>query len=276
MSSLIESIERATIAAVRPEALEELPGWLLPLDRGSVGRAHSAVPLAHEAPPLAALAQIEARYAAHGLPPVFRLPAAQPAWAGFGAALRERGYVSAHATVVKRGSARRMVEGGGASAAEGAADPDVDAGVDPGVRIDGQPQPDWARVYLGEGFDAAEGADRVRLLRRAQDALYLSLRVPEGESGAGSVAAVGCVCFAEGWAGVHGMRTRPMFRGRGYARRVLAAAGREALARGIERAFLQVEIENQRARGLYARTGFEPLWTYVYWRQPRGLAVDRP
>ncbi|RYZ01264.1 MAG: GNAT family N-acetyltransferase, partial [Comamonadaceae bacterium] len=70
MSSLIESIERATVAAVPPDTLAELPGWLLPLDGGTVGRAHSAVPLSHATPDLALLLQIEARYEAEGLSPV--------------------------------------------------------------------------------------------------------------------------------------------------------------------------------------------------------------
>lgn len=260
MSSLIESIERATIAAVPPDTLETLPGWLLPLDPGTVGRAHSAVPLGHEAPALALIAEIKARYVAHGLPPVFRLPVEVPAFEAFGEALRERGYRSTQATLVMQGHTQRMAEGGDSAA----------------VQVDVRPHADWARVYLGEGFDATDGAHRVRLLERATDAVYVSVRLPEGEPGAGTVAAVGCACFAEGWAGVHGMRTRPMYRGRGYGRRILAAMGQAALARGIERAFLQVEIENQLARGLYARTGFEPLWTYAYWRRPLGRAVDRP
>lgn len=263
MSSLIESIERATVAAVPPDTLDTLPGWLLPLDGGTVGRAHSAVPLTHEAPDLALLPRIEARYEAAGLPPVFRLPVEQPAFADFGAALRERGYTPTQATLVMQGRTQRMADSGHRE--DGAS-----------VQIDAVPQPDWARIYLGEGFDATDGAHRVRLLQRAQDAVYVSLRVPEGEPGAGTVAAVGCACFAEGWAGVHGMRTRPMYRSRGYARRIIVAMGQAALARGIERAFLQVEIENQLARALYARTGFEPLWTYAYWRRPLGRAVDRP
>jgi N-acetylglutamate synthase len=35
----VENIERATLAAVSPEAVHELPGWLLPFDMGTVGRA---------------------------------------------------------------------------------------------------------------------------------------------------------------------------------------------------------------------------------------------
>jgi predicted GNAT family acetyltransferase len=65
------------------------------------------------------------------------------------------------------------------------------------------------------------------------------------------------------------MRTRPAVRGRGLARRLLAAMGQAALARGIGTAFLQVEADNAAARALYARCGFVPAWRYGYWQQPR-------
>ena len=70
----IESIERATLAAVPPQRLEQWGGWLLAFDDGTVGRCHSAVPLRHEAPPPGVLAGIERRYAAAGLPAVLRGP----------------------------------------------------------------------------------------------------------------------------------------------------------------------------------------------------------
>lgn len=256
MSRTVESIERATLAAVPPEVVEELPGWLLPLDAGTVGRAHSAVPLAHDAPDAALLPEIEARYRARQLPPVFRLPVEVATFDAFNAALRERDYVPSRPTMVMTGTAQSMVEGGRGDA----------------VQLDAQPGEDWARVYLGEGFDPVDGGHRVRLLRRAQDAVYASVRLPDPDrpGEAGDVAAVGCACFSQGLVGVHGMRTRPRFRGRGLARQLMAAMGAEALRRGIGDAFLQVEVENYLARSLYARVGFAPAWTYVYWQQPQG------
>lgn len=70
----IEAIERATVAAVAPDAMEEIVGWLLPFDAGLVRRARSAAPTGHGAPDPAAIALIEGRYGAHGLAPMFRLP----------------------------------------------------------------------------------------------------------------------------------------------------------------------------------------------------------
>ena len=40
MQDDIESIERATLAAVPPEAADQIGDWLLALDPGTGGRAH--------------------------------------------------------------------------------------------------------------------------------------------------------------------------------------------------------------------------------------------
>src|SRR5687768_2300713 len=69
----IEAIERATLAAVPPQRLEEWGGWLLALDDGTVGRAHSAVPLRHGAPPEDVLGTLEARYREAGRRLVLRV-----------------------------------------------------------------------------------------------------------------------------------------------------------------------------------------------------------
>ncbi len=72
----IANIERATITAVSPQAVEELSGWLLPFNTGTVGRAISAVPLTHklEGDVETLVAQIESRYMTHGFKAAFRLP----------------------------------------------------------------------------------------------------------------------------------------------------------------------------------------------------------
>lgn len=57
-ASDIEALERATVQAVAPQQLWELPGWLVPVDPGTVGRARSAVPLHHAAPDLAPAASL--------------------------------------------------------------------------------------------------------------------------------------------------------------------------------------------------------------------------
>lgn len=69
----IARLERATVAGVAPRRCVELDGWVLGLDDGPMGRAHSAAPLSHDPPPPLTPALAEA-YAADGLPAAFRVP----------------------------------------------------------------------------------------------------------------------------------------------------------------------------------------------------------
>lgn len=241
----IESLERATVAAVSPQAQEEIAGWLLPFDTGTVGRAKSAVPLAHVTPDAAVLQAVEARYAERGLPVMWRLPDIA-AFDSFGDLLRARGYAAGKPTHVQTAAAARVMQ------------------VSPGPFADALPRPDaaWAAVFTGEGFDPVDGASRVATLSRAPGALFA--RVREGEA----TVAAGMGGFSHGWASVHGMRTALHCRGRGLAGRVLATIAHAARQRGIERIFLQVEAANAPALALYRRAGFETAWTYSYWKRP--------
>ena len=78
--AVVESLERATIEAVAPDQVQTLPGWLLPMDAGTVGRARSAVPLVHPTLPeqqalqASQLTDIAGRYMKQGLRPAFRIP----------------------------------------------------------------------------------------------------------------------------------------------------------------------------------------------------------
>jgi ribosomal protein S18 acetylase RimI-like enzyme len=238
----IQSIERATLSAVSPQAVEEIPGWLLPFDSGTVGRAKSAVPLSHDAPDPSVLAQIEARYAAHGLPAALRIPEAA-AFATFREALE-----------------RRAFEGGRPTQVHWAALSDIPrARGNDTVLIAPAPADGWASVFLGEGFDPVDGASRVKTLSRAPQALFASVREE------GRTVAAGMASFSHGWASVHGMRTAQDCRGRGLAQSVLAALADAARAKGYERMFLQVEAHNAAALALYRRCGFKLAWTYAYW-----------
>lgn len=239
----VESIERATIAAVSPAAVEERDGWLLPFDAGTIGRARSAVPLRHDRCDQLALGAIEARYIARGLPPSFRI-AQVPSLAAVHAELGRKGYRSEKPTLVQIADCAAMRRVSRGEPADIAAMPDAD----------------WAAVFLGEGFDPVDGAHRVAALGRAKDAVYASVR------DAGRTVAVGVAAFGYGWVGVHGMRTARARRGEGLAGRVLAGLAQAALARGVERVFLQVEEENAAARALYLRAGFAAAWLYRYWK----------
>lgn len=241
----VASIERATLAAVAPEALEEREGWLLPADRGSVGRARSAVPLQHTGTDPSVIGRIEAHYAALGLPAVFRLATA-PCFEDLRHELLRRGYSAGKPTLVQVGTVGRMRE----------------VSFQPPAGMADAPDAAWTALFLGEGFDPVDGASRVQTLSRAQDSVYASVRAQ------GQVLAVGVAAFGHGWASVHGMRTASGCRGQGLAGRVLAGLADAALQRRTERVFLQVEAGNSAAQALYRRAGFATAWCYEYWRQP--------
>ncbi|MDP2817752.1 MAG: GNAT family N-acetyltransferase [Polaromonas sp.] len=239
----VDGIERATAAAVAPESVEELDGWLLAFDRGSVNRAKSAVPLQHTPCDKSVVGKIEARYAAHALAPLFRLPTLD-CFEGLRCELRLRGYSAERPTLVQLGAVSAMRE----------------SSIDLPADIATTPDAAWAALFLGEGFDPVDGASRVARLSSAHGSLYASVRLT------GATVAAGAAAFSNGWVSVHGMRTAPAFRGRGLAGRVLAGLVDAALSRGFERSFLQVEAGNVAALALYQRAGFTTAWCYEYWR----------
>ena len=240
----VEAIERATVAAVAPREVEELSNWLIAIDDVTVNRARSAVPLDHESPDASVLRKIFDRYAARSVMPNFRVPQ-----------LRTMARVErelAHLGLRALQPTQVLVAG---------AD-EVARSCDPGT-VELAPEPDdaWAAVFLGEGFDPADGASRVATLKRARGSVFASIR--EG----GRVVAGGVLAMSHGWASVHGMRTALSHRRRGLATRVLAAFAPEAHRCGDERMVLQVEVAKDAATRVYAQCGFRHAWTYAYWRQ---------
>jgi N-acetylglutamate synthase len=245
-SSDIETLERATVAAVSPDTVEEFHGWLLAFNSGTVSRARSAVPLSHVPVETAMIDKIEARYRARGLPAMFRL-AREACFDNLRQDLARRGYQTGRPMLVQVGSVQAMRNVCAATPAETADLPDAE----------------WAALFLAEGFDPVDGVSRVRALGRARNSVFASIREN------GKTVAAGAGAFSHGWSSVHGMRTDQAFRGRGLAGRVLAGIAAVAAQRGIERVFLQVEDTNNSGLALYRRAGFKTVWSYDYWSQPR-------
>jgi GNAT superfamily N-acetyltransferase len=159
-----------------------------------------------------------------------------------GAELARRGFAATQPTIFKIGPVSELAAVSDASAT-----------------ILSTPDQAWRAVFLGEGFDAIADARRIAALSRSPDAIYAAA----GQEG--QIHAVGVMSFGRGWAGIHGMRTAPGHRGKGYATAILGALGRAAQARGVERVSLQVE-EGNPARKIYRRAGLSPAWRYHYWR----------
>jgi GNAT superfamily N-acetyltransferase len=250
----VEAIERATLDAVPPQRLAQWGDWLLPFDDGTVGRSHSAVPLRHAAPSADALAQIERRYAREGLATVLRVPQLA-AFDAMHAQLLASGHARTKPTLVQVGDLGRLAD---------AAAPTVH------VDVAQAPGADWEQVFLGEGFDPVDGASRLAILRRGRHSLFAGVRVD------GRIVAVGSASTSHGWCGVHGMRTLPSWRGRGFARAILATLARAAQERGFTQVFLQVDAANATARSLYERCGFATAWSYAYWSRPAAPSPAAP
>jgi ribosomal protein S18 acetylase RimI-like enzyme len=68
--------------------------------------------------------------------------------------------------------------------------------------------------------------------------------------------------------GVYGFAVEPAHQGRGIGRDFLRRACRELRGAGATQVGLEVEVENDRALGLYTSLGFKPVVTEDYWRLP--------
>jgi ribosomal protein S18 acetylase RimI-like enzyme len=233
----VADIERATVAACAVRVQEELPGWLVPLEPGSVGRARSAVPLRHDGVELAAIGGIVARYAARGLAPQFRL-ADVAGLDAVRAALEADGFVARSPTSLQLAAAEEVAASAGAG----------------GVVLAGSVADEWLRAFASSARDV----ERSALVRRLGHTTFASAHA------GGAAVAVGAVTFAHGLGSVHSMRTLPEHRRRGHAARVLSALASAALARGVTELVLQVEVDNHAAVALYRRAGFAALWRYRY------------
>lgn len=240
----IASLERATLDAVAPPAVQEIEGWLLPFDVSTIGRAKSAVPVRHQGIDIRQIPTIEALYSDRGLQAAFRL-ADVAGLAPVHAELARRGYQASQPTLVQVGSVQQMRV----------------ICSDQSASVSSQPDASWSSVYLAEGFDPIDGAHRVHALSRSPHVVYACV-VENGHA-----VAAGTAAMSQNWCSVHGMRTLPAQRGRGLAARVLAGLADSATESKLNRVFLQVEENNTSALALYRRAGFTTAWRYHYWRR---------
>ena len=248
MASIFE-LERIAATHWRGSEEEWQGDWLLRAAAGFTGRANSALALGDPALPLdAALAAVTSWYRSRGLPPMIAVPLSlDPSGAGheLDAALAARNWGT------RPGEAFVMV----ADLPLGASS--ADAGADHELRVSGEPDDGWLARYHYRGADRLP-PDARNVLTSCEDQAFVSLR------DADEVLAIARLSVAEGWAGITAVEVNPDYRRNGLGRAVTAAACRVAASRGVQAVFLQVEVGNAAARGLYEGIGFRYAHLYHY------------
>ncbi|MGW2487037.1 GNAT family N-acetyltransferase [Streptomyces sp. NPDC001606] len=214
---------------------------------GFTRRANSVLPLGDPGRPLdAALEAVRRWYGERGLPAYVQTASgAEGTEELLGAELERRGWVREVTAELWTGALAPV-----ADRAEGA-----------GVVLSREADEAWLARYRRKGVSEVA----LRVLHSGPSTWFAT--VPGGQA----PAAIGR-CVVDGrWAGFAAVEVDPERRRQGLATEVMAALARHALDEGASAAWLQVERDNEAARGLYAALGFAPHHAYHYYRAP-----DRP
>lgn len=251
-AALIQDIERASLWAWPPERTAGVGGWLLRQGATATRRQSSVQALAFsgEVPLERAVAEVEAWYGRHGKPACFQLnQASQPP--GLDALLGQRGYrLAAPSEVWVRSLASVPPEPAG-------------------VELEGRPTALVMQAVADPRAGPTERAALAGLFGRIRRPHSFAVRVLGGAPVAG-----GLVVVDGPLAGILAMRAAPGSRRQGHGRAVLERLLGWARAMGARTAYLQVELANEPALGLYGQAGFERLYGYHYRTAPLDEVKD--
>lgn len=243
---------------------EWLGDWLLRAGGGFTGRANSALPLGDPGEPLdEALTAVIQWYRTRGLPPMIVVPTALEADSP---GLTLDRHLSERKWLTRPGPAFFMV-------AELPLGIPL-SGLQAGREIQVSPEPDdaWAALYHYRGQEHLPPVAR-KVLTSAEQQAFVSVRDSDIEDsdiedsdmrGGGKVLAIARLSVGGGWAGITAVEVHPDCRRQGLGVAIIAAACREAEARGVHDVFLQVEVDNAPAQALYRRLGFRYSHRYHY------------
>jgi len=255
-ASLARELELVAHRAWPPLSVTQCGGWLLRASAGSSRRGNSVWARGDVADLAAGLAAVDAFYRSAGLPPQFQMtPVSRPL--GLAAALDHAGYDDTGPTDVCTAPLSGLTHADADITPSGGA-----KGSGVGLRTARSPDDGWVGV-AGQVL-ATLGAGRAGTL-----AVLAALRLPAAYvtlTVDGVPVAVGRGVADGRWLGIYSMATLPAARGRGAARRILAALAQWAARRGATHAYLQVEEVSTVARRLYAELGFRPVYRYSYRR----------
>jgi len=244
-SHRIREIEEASNATWPAAEMVNLGGWVLRASNGYSHRANSALPLG--GPPFgeppgdlnAAIDQVRDFYVSRMLTPLFQLPL--PSYEALDVALEESGWHRKLTVSVQTVELSAL-----------------NLETQHGVEILMRPNDEWLALHQRE-----LGRDGLQVLNGG-DPFFAAVYLPNPVGGDLELAAIGRGAIYKGWCGITSIRTAESFQRRGLAQSVIKALAKEAVARGADRAFLQVSVDNEPALSLYGRLGFNQHHTYNY------------
>lgn len=237
----IRRIEEASLNTWRAQYQMLFDGWLVRFHHGYSKRANSVTPL--YGPRLDVETKIErceALYAARGLPTIFRLtPLAQPS--DLDERLEARRYRRLDTTLVRvlDLTTRSSLTKASLSMRE--------------LRYDV-----WSEVYSGFQDTVLPAAHRA-IVHASLGPVYLG-----GLEVAGRIVASGLAMVEAPYVGLFNIITDPALRGRGYGGGLVQGLLGWAQNQGATVAYLQVLADNDPAKRLYDKLGFEELYRYWY------------
>jgi ribosomal protein S18 acetylase RimI-like enzyme len=253
--ALLAAVEDASLNASAPPEQLWLDGWLVRLNPGKAKRARSVQAVARGRRPLAArIAEVQALYAAAGLPCYVRItPFTEPP--GLEAQLAAAGFEHEDNT-------RVMVATLAAEAPRRAPAPGT-----------------VLRRLDAEAYAQAVGAvrhsppkEREAHARRLRSSPVPYVGQVLVRSADGAVLAGGQWAREGRFVGLYDVFTAPDHRRQGHASALCSAMLRQASAAGADIAYLQVEAGNEAALSIYRRLGFEDAYGYHYRRGPASPA----
>lgn len=246
MNAATRFLEDLSANAHPAPRVQQYDGWTLRFAGGYTGRANSVLPAWPSSLPLPRkVEECERRYAAQGLPALFKLTPEEP---DLDRLLERRGYRARTPTHVMTLAGNLL------------------PGPEPAAAVE---VAEGAGAAWREAWFALEGMDdpAQRALALAIDAGILNPVLTGLVRAAGQPVACGMAVLESGYASLKGVVVHKGMRGRGLGEalcRGLLAAARRASA---DRACLQVVQGNAAAKRLYRRLGFEVAYDYWY-RQP--------
>jgi len=233
-------MERAHVFAWPALRTAVIDGWLWRASGGGSQRANSVSTIDfHGGNPETAIAEVESRYRALGVPARFQtFDETSPP--GLAALLQARGYRQGEptTTMFKRSGPARTV---------------------PDVEMHQRPSNEWRSVYLNEITADRRSVNSLILDRIPRSsAFFLCRRAGEPIATALCVVRLGCAV-------IECVATRADARRQGAAQSVLAALEHWAARQSVDWIGLQVAVGNTPAEALYRRLGFVSGATNTFW-----------